>query len=116
MLCDYVCTILLNKVAWKPNVPLQTGSNALLQQQTCTSAEINCIAASPDGNALAAVDDDGCVAIISASDQHPPVKLNGMHDNICSSVVYRRHKPCQGNQLPGLAASACIAFMTLLQF
>lgn len=80
----------------------QTGSSALLQQKACTSAEINCIAPNPGGNTLAAVDDDGYVTTIQSeqSDQTPPIKLNGMHDNICSSVVYRKHQPAQGDKLP----------------
>ncbi|KAL0024585.1 hypothetical protein WJX77_000559 [Trebouxia sp. C0004] len=69
-------------------------ANCCVRQQSCTAAEINQLAAAPEGNLLAAADDDGCVTIIDPSnEQFHCQKLNGRHENICSSAVFRRHKP-----------------------
>ncbi|KAL0034587.1 hypothetical protein WJX79_009275 [Trebouxia sp. C0005] len=69
-------------------------ANCCVRQHSCTAAEINQLAAAPEGNLLAAADDDGCVTIIdSGNEQFHCQKLNGNHDNICSSAVFRRHKP-----------------------
>lgn len=79
---------------------LQTGPKALVCQQQYTQAEINCLVQSPDGNSLAVVDDDGYATVIADAQQPqlaPPEKLNGCHENICSSIVFRQHKPNQGN-------------------
>lgn len=68
-----------------------------MRQHTCTAAEINQLAAAPEGHLLAAADDDGCVTIIDHSNERFAChKLNGRHDNIASSVVFRRHKPNEG--------------------
>lgn len=68
-----------------------------LRQQTCTTAEINHLAAAPEGNLLAAADDDGYVTAISIGhQQHGCQRLNSKHDNICSSVIFRQHKPHEG--------------------
>ncbi|KAL0034586.1 hypothetical protein WJX79_009275 [Trebouxia sp. C0005] len=41
-------------------------ANCCVRQHSCTAAEINQLAAAPEGNLLAAADDDGCVTIIDS--------------------------------------------------
>ena len=76
---------------------MQGDANCCVRQHSCTAAEINQLAAAHEGNLLAAADDDGCVTIIDPSnEQFHCQKLSGRHDNICSSAVFRRHKPIEG--------------------
>jgi hypothetical protein len=90
---------------------MQGDANCCVWQHSCTAAEINQLAAAPEGNLLAAADDDGCVTIIDPShEQFNCQKLNGRHDNICSSAVFRRHKPNEGQNACMLTAFCfCIA-------
>ena len=75
----------------------QGDANCCLHQQACTNAEINALAAAPEGKLIAAADDDGHVTIIDTSKEpYDCQRLNGAHDNISSSVVFRRHKPKEG--------------------
>lgn len=80
------------------DVPLVQGNKeCCIACHTCTTAEINHLAASPEGNLLAAADDDGYVSIIDPSSQkYDCQKLHGRHDNICSSVLFQHHKQNQG--------------------
>lgn len=84
---------------------LQGNTESCVQQQTCTTAEINQLAACPESNLLAAADDDGCVTIIDPSSQtYDCQKLPGRHDNICSSVLFQQHKHNQGQLLQSVIA------------
>ena len=75
----------------------QGDTGACVRRQLCTSAEINQLAACPEGNLLAAADDDGHVTIVTPSDQGFTCQaLNGQHGNVCSSVLFQQHKANQG--------------------
>ena len=87
----------------KSFILLKGNTENCVRQQTCTSAEINQLAACPERNLLAAADDDGCVTIIDPSSHtYHCQTLSGRHDNICSSVLFRQHKHNQGGLLYSL--------------
>ncbi|KAL3150548.1 hypothetical protein ABBQ32_000362 [Trebouxia sp. C0010 RCD-2024] len=72
-------------------------TESCVASHTCTTAEINQVAACPEGNLIAAADDDGYVTIIDPNSQeYDCQKLHGRHDNICSSVLFQHHKQNQG--------------------
>lgn len=54
--------------------------------------EINCVSVNEAGGALAAADDSGAVRIIDLQ-QEKVVRTLRKHDNICSSVTFRPHRP-----------------------
>lgn len=76
---------------------MQGDTESCVASHTCTTAEINQLAACPEGNLIAAADDDGYVTIIDpTSQEYNCQKLPGRHESICSSVLFQHHKPNQG--------------------
>ncbi|XP_056329747.1 WD repeat-containing protein 53 [Danio aesculapii] len=54
--------------------------------------EINCVSVNEAGSLLAAADDSGAVRIIDVQ-QEKVIRTLRKHDNICSSVTFRPHRP-----------------------
>ena len=72
----------------------QGETDACIQQQTCCAAEINQLSACPEGNLLAAADDDGHVTTIQPINQ-------GLHvrNSMAGTTIYAAAS-CSGNTNP----------------
>ncbi|KAK9829594.1 hypothetical protein WJX72_006785 [[Myrmecia] bisecta] len=74
-------------------VDLRKGDGAAVQQWDYNSEEVNQLAVNARGTFLAAADDAGEVKVIDLRTGKLHKTLRHVHDNICSTVAFRPHRP-----------------------